>query len=296
MSTFLQQIINGLTIGSSYALVAVGFTLIFGVLRVVYLAHGAVLAAGAYIGLFSLAYTGSVFAALVLGTIGAGLLGVLVEVLSVRPFRGENHLIPLVTTVSAAAIIHELLRLAFEGGQPISYPAAVTSTLLRFQIGSAQLHITVGQLAVMAVAIVLVIGLTLIVRWTWMGRSIRSVADSEPVSRLLGVKVNLISAQTVGLASALAGAAGVLLGLTIPAIDPHFGDPLQFKALAVALFGGLGSLPGAVLGGLLLGLIEAFAAGYLETSYRDLFAFIAMIIILFLRPAGLLGRNVSQRV
>ncbi len=203
---------------------------------------------------------------------------------------------PLVTTVSAAAIIHELLRLSFEGGQPISYPAAVTSTLLRFQIGGAQLHVTVGQLAVMAVAIVLVIGLTLIVRWTWMGRSIRSVADSEPVSRLLGVKVNLISAQTVGLASALAGAAGVLLGLTIPAIDPNFGDPLQFKALAVALFGGLGSLPGAVLGGLLLGLIEAFAAGYLETSYRDLFAFIAMIIILFLRPAGLLGRNVSQRV
>jgi branched-chain amino acid transport system permease protein len=277
-------------------LVAVGFTLIFGVLRVVYLAHAAVLAAGAYIGLFALAHSGSVLVAIALGTVGAALLGVVVEFISVRPVRGENHLIPLVTTVSAAAIIHETLRLTIEGGQPISYPPAITSKLINFQVGSVPFHATVGQLAVMGIALALVTALTLIVQKTWMGRSIRAVADSELVATLLGVRVNLISALTVGLASGLAGAAGVLLGLTIPAIDPHFGDPLQFKALAVALFGGLGSLPGAVIGGLLLGMVEAFAAGYLESSLRDLFAYIAMIAILFFYPAGLLGRASVQRV
>ena len=113
---------------------------------------------------------------------------------------------------------------------------------------------------------------------------------------MLGVRVNAVSMQTVAIASALAGAAGVLLGLTLPAIDPYVGEHLQFKALAVVLFGGLGSVPGAVLGGLLLGLVEALAAGYLETSYRDLFAFAAMVLILFFRPAGLLGRRPVERV
>jgi branched-chain amino acid transport system permease protein len=296
MAIFLQQVVNGLVIGSSYALVAVGFTLIFGVLRIVYLAHGAVLVAGAYLGLFALTWLGSVTAALVVGTIGAALLGLVVEFVALRPVRQQDHLIALVTTISFGTIAQETLRLSVQGGQPISYPDSIGSVLLSADIAGAKLHITVGQLAVMAVALVLVVALTLIIQRTWMGRSIRAVADSPVVASMLGIRVNRISAQTVALASALAGAAGVLLGLTIPAIDPYVGEHLQFKALAVVLFGGLGSIPGAVLGGVLLGLVEAMAAGYLATSYRDLFAFMTMVVILFFRPSGLLGRRLAERV
>jgi len=296
MTVFLQQVVNGLVIGSSYALVAVGFTLIFGVLRIVYLAHGAVLVAGAYIGLFALMWFGSLLAALVVGTIGAAILGLLVEFVALRPVREQNHLIALVTTISFATIVQEALRLSVQGGQAISYPASIGSVLLQTNIGGVRLHVTVGQVAVIVVALVLVVALTFIIQRTWVGRSIRAVADSPLIASMLGIRVNVISAQTVALASALAGAAGVLLGLTIPAIDPYIGEHLQFKALAIVLFGGLGSIPGAVIGGLLLGFVEAMAAGYLATSYRDLFAFVTMVVILFFRPSGLLGRRLVERV
>jgi len=296
MSVFLQQVVNGLVIGASYALVAVGFTLIFGVLRVVYLAHGAVLVAGAYLGLFALSWLGSITAALAVGTIGAALLGLVVEFVALRPVRQQNHLIALVTTVSFATIIQETLRLTVQSGQPISYPDNIGARLLQAEIAGIKLHVTVGQLAVMVVALVLVVALTFIIQRTWLGRSIRAVADSPLVASMLGIRVNAISGQTVALASALAGAAGVLLGLTIPAIDPYVGEHLQFKVLAVVLFGGLGSIPGAVLGGVLLGFVEAMAAGYLATSYRDLFAFMTMVVILFFRPSGLFGRRLVERV
>lgn len=296
MEIFLQQVINGLTIGGSYALVAVGFTLIFGVLRVVYLAHGAVLVSGAYIGLFALQWSGSILVALVLGSIGAALIGLVVEAMALRPVRDQNHLIALVTTVSVATIIQETLRLNVQQGQPISYPDSVASSLMRAELGPVSLHVSAGQAVVVVVACVLVIALNILVQRSWLGRGIRAVADSPLIASLLGVRVNRVSAQTVAIASALAGVAGVLLGLTIPAVDPYVGEHLQFKALAIVLFGGMGSMSGAILGGLLLGLVEAIAAGYLATSYRDLFAFMTMVLILFFRPAGLLGQRSAERV
>ncbi len=296
MEIFLQQIINGLTIGGSYALVAVGFTLIFGVLRVVYLAHGAVLVSGAYIGLFALQWSGSILVALVLGSVAAALIGLVVEAVALRPVRDQNHLVALVTTVSVATIIQETLRLNVQQGQPISYPDSVASSLMRAEFGPVSLHVSVGQAVVVIVACLLVIALSVLVRRTWLGRGIRAVADSPLIASLLGVRVNRVSAQTVAIASALAGVAGVLLGLTIPAVDPYVGEHLQFKALAIVLFGGMGSMSGAILGGLLLGLVEAIAAGYLATSYRDLFAFMTMVLILFFRPAGLLGQRSAERV
>ena len=205
MTVFLQQVVNRLIIGSSYALVAVGFTLIFGVLRIVYLAHGAVLVAGAYLGLFALMWFGSLLAALVVGIIGAAILGLLVEFVALRPVREQNHLIALVTTISFATIVQEALRLSVQGGQAISYPASIGSVLLRTNIGGVSLHVTVGQVAVIVVALVLVVALTFIIQRTWMGRSIRAVADSPLIASMLGIRVNVISAQTVALASAMAG-------------------------------------------------------------------------------------------
>ena len=296
MGTFIQSLINGLSIGSSYALVAVGFTLIFGVLRVVYLTHAAVLAVGAYVGFFVLHYTGSVFITLLAGMIASGFVGMIVEIVAIRTTRGQNHLIPMVTSISAAVLIEETLRMTVEGGQPISYPRAFTSDIIRLHIGTAAPYFTVGQILVFVMTIVLVLALTYIVQRTWLGRSIRAVADSETTASLLGIRVNQTSSLTVGLASVLAGAGGVLLALTITAIDPRFADPLQFKSIAIVLFVGMGSIPGAVVGGYLLGFVESFAVGYLESSYRDLFAYLMMIGILMIRPQGLMGRQAAKRV
>jgi branched-chain amino acid transport system permease protein len=232
----------------------------------------------------------------VLGSVGAAVLGLAVELVALRPVRDQNHLIALVTTISIATIIQEVLRLSVQQGQPISYPDSIASTLLQGEFAGIVLHVSVGQAVVVVVACVLVAALTVLIRRSWLGLAIRAVADAPLIASLLGVRVNAVSAQTVALASAFAGVAGVLLGLTIPAIDPYVGEHLQFKALAIVLFGGLGSMPGAIVGGLLLGLVEAIAAGYLATSYRDLFAFMTMVVILFFRPAGLLGQKSAERV
>ena len=293
---FLQQLLNGLVIGGSYALVAAGFTLIFGVLRIVFFATSATLVVGAYAGYFVLAGAGNVWLALALGSAAAALLGVLIEFVAIRPVRDQHPLIALVTTISAATIVQEVLRLTVQRGQPISYPSDVLPGLIEFGAGSERLHITVAQGVVLLLAIALFIALGLVVDRTWFGRAIRSVAEAREVASMLGVRVNAISARTVALATGLSGAAGIMLSLTLPAIDPYVGDTLQFKALAIALFGGLGSLEGAVLGGFLLGTVEALASGYLETSYRDLFAYATMVLILLVRPSGLLGRGAIQRV
>ncbi len=296
MNGLAQILINALAIGASYTLVAIGFTLIFGVLRVVYLTHAAVLAACAYVGYLALSMTGSVTIAMILGIVTGGILGLIVEFVAIRPVRGQDHLIPMVTTVSVAIIIEELLRLTVERGQPISYPDTFASTVVRLHIFGSTPYFTLAQAMIVVMTVVLVLALSWIVHRTWAGRTIRAVADSEEIASLLGVRVNTVSASTVALASMLAGAAGVLIAMSMTAIDPHFAAPLEFKALAIALFAGMGSIPGAVIGGLLLGFVEAFAVGYLDPSYRDLFAFLVMIAILMVRPQGLLGRKVAQRV
>lgn len=296
MNGLAQILINALAIGASYTLVAIGFTLIFGVLRVVYLTHAAVLAACAYVGYLALSMTGSVTIAMILGIVTGGILGLIVEFVAIRPVRGQDHLIPMVTTVSVAIIIEELLRLTVERGQPISYPDTFASTVVRLHIFGSTPYFTLAQAMIVVMTVVLVLALSWIVHRTWAGRTIRAVADSEEIASLLGVRVNTVSASTVALASMLAGATGVLIAMSMTAIDPHFAAPLEFKALAIALFAGMGSIPGAVIGGLLLGFVEAFAVGYLDPSYRDLFAFLVMIAILMVRPQGLLGRKVAQRV
>lgn len=293
---FLQQLLNGLVIGGSYALVAVGFTLIFGVLRIVFFATSATIVTGAYAGYFVLSWAGSVWLALVVGTVAAALLGLVIEFVAIRPVRDQHPLIALVTTISAATIVQETLRLTVQQGQAVSYPSDVLPGVMVLGSGADRLHVTVAQALVLVLALALFAGLSLIVERTWFGRAIRSVAEAPEVASMLGVPVNAISARTVALATGLSGAAGVMLSLTLPAIDPYTGDTLQFKALAIALFGGLGSLQGAMLGGFLLGVVEALAAGYLDSSYRDLFAYATMVLILLLRPAGLLGRSAIQRV
>ncbi|HTU01752.1 MAG TPA: branched-chain amino acid ABC transporter permease [Candidatus Sulfotelmatobacter sp.] len=291
MAEFLQQVINGLLMGGVYALVAVGFALIFGVLRVLYMTHGEVLMLAAYIGLFAVTLTNSLVIAMLAAMASAAIVGMLIERIAVRPLRGQHHLMPLVTTISVGLILQEVIRITVHGGEPVAYPRQVRLALSPISLGP--LTIGSAQVLVLIVSVVLMIALTYFIRRTKAGRAIRAVAQDFDVAAMLGVSIDRVSALTFAVSSALTGAAGVLFGVLFSSITPYIGGGIGFKALAIVLFGGLGSLPGAVVGGLILGLVESLAVGYLATTYRDAFAFATMILILLVRPSGLFGTHIK---
>ena len=287
MEQLTGQIANGLMLGGVYALIAVAFNLIFGVLRIVYFAHGQVMMVGAYVGLAVLLTIHNIVLALVAAALVAALLGLFMERVIVRRLLGRHHLMPLVSTVSAGVILEEAIRLGVNHGQTVSYPGSALAGLPSIRFGL--IHFGAVQLVVLITSLLLVIALTYAIRTTWYGRAMRAMAQSPDVTRILGVNVPRTSAGTFALSSALTGAGGVLFGLIYASFNPYFGGIIGIKALAVVLLGGLGSLSGAAIGGLLLGLVEALATGYLPTSWENAFAFGLMMLILLVRPGGLAG-------
>ncbi len=284
-----QQLVNGLQLGGAYALVAVGYTLIFGVLNLLHLAHGEVFMVGAYVGL-ALAVAGAPFwAALLGGMIGAAVLGLVVERVAFRPVRDRgSHVTPLMTTIAVSLVLqHAVVKLY--GAEPVAFP----QTLAVVPLSIGPVTVTSLQLVILGTSLALMAVLDLVLRRTWLGKAIRATAENPTVAGLLGVNVSLTIVAVFALASALAGAAGVLLAANFTALTPFFGVKVGLKALAVMLLGGLGNVPGAMVGGVLLGVIEALSVGYLASSYRDAFAFGVMIVILIVRPTGLFGARLQ---
>jgi branched-chain amino acid transport system permease protein len=284
-----QQLVNGLQLGGAYALVAVGYTLIFGVLNLLHLAHGEVFMAGAYVGLVLMLAGAPFWAALLGGMAGAAVLGLVVERVAFRPVRDRgSHVTPLMTTIAVSLVLqHAVVKLY--GAEPVAFPqvlAVVPLSLGPVTVTSLQLVILGTSLALMAL-------LDVVLRRTWLGKAIRATAENPTVASLLGVNVSLAIAAVFVLASALAGAAGVLLAANFTAVTPFFGVKVGLKALAVMLVGGLGNVPGAMVGGVLVGVVEALSVGYLASSYRDAFAFGVMILILLVRPTGLFGARLA---
>jgi branched-chain amino acid transport system permease protein len=285
-----QQLVNGLQLGGAYALVAVGYTLIFGVLNLLHLAHGEVFMIGAYLGL-ALAVGGAPFwVALLGGMLGAAVLGLVVERVAFRPFRDRgSHVTPLMTTIAVSLVLqHAVVKLY--GAEPVAFPQWLAAT----PIVVGPVTVTSLQLVILGTSLALMALLDVLLRRTWLGKAIRATAENPTVAGLLGVNVSLAIVAVFVLASALAGAAGVLLAANFTAVTPFFGVKVGLKALAVMLLGGLGNVPGAMVGGLLLGVIEALSVGYLASSYRDAFAFGVMILILMVRPTGLFGARLQR--
>ena len=285
-----QQLVNGLQLGGAYALVAVGYTLIFGVLNLLHLAHGEVFMIGAYLGL-ALAVGGAPFwVALLGGMLGAAVLGLVVERVAFRPVRDRgSHVTPLMTTIAVSLVLqHAVVKLY--GAEPVAFPQWLAVTPLFV----GPVTVTPLQLVILGTSLALMALLDLLLRRTWLGKAIRATAENPTVAGLLGVNVSVAIVAVFVLASALAGAAGVLLAANFTAVTPFFGVKVGLKALAVMLLGGLGNVPGAMIGGLLLGVIEALSVGYLASSYRDAFAFGVMILILMVRPTGLFGARLQR--
>jgi len=294
VNILLQQLINGLFIGSVYGLFAVGYTLVFGVLDILNLAHAAIFTLGGLIALWLVQNAGlSIWIAFPLAIVAAGLLGLLLNQVAFAPLRrrSDSQFSGLISSISMA-IIFEAAALGLFGARSVRFPVGTVSGL-SWQIGG--ITITLLQVGIVCVAALLMVILTLILRRTRIGKAIRAIGESERVTTLLGINVNGIIAFTFFVSSALGGAAGILFGLYFNNLTPDMGRSIELKGLAVIILGGMGSIPGAILGGLAFGLSEVLTVAITGTSnLRDVVAFAVLFAILLVRPSGLLGRGKTR--
>ncbi len=284
-----QQIVNGIFLGSIYALFALGYTLVFGVLDILNLAHAAVFMLACFV---ALAFVGGahlpILAALPLAVLAAGVLGLVLERVAFRPRRGRanSNFSGLISSL-AVAIVFEAIALEVWGPNVQRFPFGTLPAGRPIPFLGAE--ITRLQLTTVGVAVVLLVALTWLVTRTRLGREIRAVAESPRAAQILGVNVDRVIAASFFISSALGGAAGVLYGLAYNAIAPDMGRSVELKGLAVIVLGGMGSMPGAVVAGFALGLTEVFVVAHLGGSYRDVVSFAGLFLILVVRPRGLLG-------
>jgi branched-chain amino acid transport system permease protein len=285
----VQQLVNGLMLGGAYALVAIGYTLIFGVLNLLHLAHGEVFMVGAYVGL-ALALAGfPAWATLGGAMLAAAVLGVVVERVAFRPVRSRgSHVTPLMTTIAVGLVLqHAVVKLY--GAEPVAMPAPFAAA----SIDLGPLTLSTLQLLIFGTSVALMVLLEVFLRVSATGMAIRATAENATVAGLMGINISLAIVVTFAIASALAGAAGVLLAWNFTGLSPFFGVKVGLKGLAIMLLGGLGNVTGAMVGGLVIGVVEVLSVAYLASSYRDAFAFAVMIVILLVRPTGLLGARLQ---
>lgn len=291
----MQQLLNGLFIGSIYALFAIGFTLVFGILDRLNLAHPAVFAVSAFVGIELVERGGlSIWLALPAVFMLGGVLGLVIERVAFRPLknRPDAHFAGLISSIALAGIFIALLQWRY-GPDTRRFPAG-SFPETRFQWLGAQ--ITLVQAVIMVVSILLVVALTLLVARSRLGRGMRAVAENPTAARVLGLNVDRITATTFAISSALGAVAGALFAMNVNSAQLTMGTAIELKGLAVIIVGGMGSLPGALVGGLLLGLSEVFAVQYIGSSWRDLIAFGLLFLILLVRPQGLFGKRRVREV
>lgn len=305
MTQLLQQIINGLSLGSIYALIALGYTMVYGILKLINFAHGEVFMVGAYVGLYAAGALGVAgyeaagqsfplylaLLVLIAAMAAAAFLGVAIEFLAYRPVRSAPRLTPLITAIGVSLFLQNAGMLVFSPN-PQRYPAILSE--VRFELGGV--IVTNIKLTIFVVALALMLGLHLYVQRTWTGRAMRALSFNIDAAKLMGIDTNRVIRATFAIGSGLAAAGGILFGLDQITINPLMGVLTGLKAFVAAVLGGIGSIPGAVIGGLLIGLAEQLTAGYLSPEYRDAITFVILILILLLKPEGLLGTVRVEKV
>lgn len=291
---FSQQLINAVSLGSVYALFALGFTLIFGVLGVINLAHGAVFMLGSYIALLLVEqFSLPILPALLLAMVVSGLFAVLIDFLVLRPLRARNapHLAPMIATIGVAILVTNIMQ-GLLGAEVKRFPVG---TLPDESLGFGDLHITALQIGIVVISLLLMAGLWVMMKRTQLGRSLRAIAESPKAAALLGIPVESLFYFTSFLAGALGGAAGVLVGLSFNAISPFMGQPMLHKGIAVIILGGMGDIRGALIGGIFLGFAEVFSVAYISSDFRDAVAFGFLFLILLIKPSGLFGKILERK-
>ncbi|MBM4285425.1 MAG: branched-chain amino acid ABC transporter permease [Deltaproteobacteria bacterium] len=285
---FLQQLFNGLTTGSAYALIALGYTMIYGILGLINFAQGEIYMCGAFVAVLLLA-TGKVnfFIAFAAGMGAAALLGLILERVAFRPLRGAHPLVPLISAIGASIFLQSLALLVFG---PSDRPFPIQFTFSTVTLGGVAISTLQG--AIFAAALGLMALLVLFVRFTRYGKAIVACALDRDTARLMGINVDRMVALTFIIGSALSGAAGIMMAIYYNATYPRMGLLPGLKAFSAAILGGVGNIPGAILGGLVLGVAESLGAAYIASGYKDAVAFVILILVLLLRPQGILkGRG-----
>ena len=288
----LQQLVNGLILGSVYALLALGYTMVYGIIKLINFAHGDIYMMGAFMGYFLInSLHLNFFLALILAMIGTAALGVLVEFLAYRPLRNSTRIAALITAIGVSFFL-EYVMVYFVGANTRSFPQVIET--VRYSFGPISL--TNIQLMILAVSLILMVLLQVIVQKTKMGKAMRAVSVDSDAAQLMGINVNRTISFTFALGSALAGAAGVLIALYYNSLEPLMGMTPGLKSFVAAVLGGIGIIPGAALGGFVIGLLETFATAFGMSAFRDPIVYGILILILLVRPAGILGKNVKEKV
>jgi branched-chain amino acid transport system permease protein len=291
---FLQQFTNAIVLGAVYALFAIGFTLVFGVLEIVTLAHGAVFMVGAFAGLMAVAkWNVGVGTAILVGMLAAGLLGWLIDLIAIRPLRKRkfHHLAPMIATIGCAGLVTSIAQGIF-GAEVYRFPFDFMPSTT-YTMGAIQL--TLLQLLIIGIALFLMVVILLLLNKTRWGKAVRAVAENPRTAALLGIPVEKVLQVTSFAAGALGGAAGVLTGINFNAIHTFMGGPILHRGIAVIILGGMGDIRGAMLGGLILGFSEILSVAYISSDFRDAISFGLLFLILLIRPSGIFGKTLERR-
>ena len=305
MSFFFQELVNGITTGALYSLVALGFSMVYGVLKLLNFAHGDLYMVGAYIGFFVIQWFGGAqhltiavpLLLVIMFVLAAGLvggLGVAIERFAYRPLRDAPRIAPLITAIGVSFFLESSALLLFGAQYRVYNTADFISLSSGIQIGSVTIDSV--QILVLVLGLVLMVGLQLLVNRTRLGRQMRAVAADREAAEMLGINVNFVITATFFLGSALAGVAGIMGGLLFNQVTSTIGFIAGLKAFTAAVVGGIGSIPGAMLGGLFIGVAESFVTGYISSTYSNLIVFGILIVVMLVRPSGLLGRAQLQKV
>lgn len=293
--SFLSYLINGISLGSVYAIIALGYTMVYGIAKMLNFAHGDIIMIGAYI-VFTCVSTAEMHPALavLLAVIGCTVLGVLIERVAYRPLRSAaSPLAVLITAIGMSYLLQNLALLIF-GANTKNFPEIIT--LPSLSLADGQLNITGTSLLTIGVCVVIMAALMIFIRKTKAGQAMLAVSEDKGAAQLMGINVNGTIALTFAIGSALAAIAGVLLCSAYPSLTPYTGSMPGIRAFVAAVFGGIGSVPGALIGGILLGVIEILGRAYISSQLADAIVFGVLIVVLLVKPTGILGKNIQEKV
>ncbi len=301
---FSQQVINGLTLGSIYALIAIGYTMVYGIIGMINFAHGEVYMIGAYISMIVIAALGMLgitalpfvlLLTLLATIIVTSAYGWTVERVAYRPLRGSMRLVPLISAIGMSIFLQNYIQLA-QGSRDLAMQPLISGGWRFGDEGGFQIYLSYMQIVIAVTTVIVMGALTWFIVATPLGRASRAVAEDRKMANLLGIDTDRVISMTFVIGAALAAVAGLLVGLYYGVVNAYIGFLAGLKAFTAAVLGGIGSIPGAMLGGILLGLTESFTSAYLSTEYKDVVAFSILVLVLLFRPTGLLGRPEVEKV
>lgn len=289
---FLAQIINGLSTGGMYALVAIGYTMVYGIAKMINFAHGEIIMVGAYLAYVATAMFGMpVYVSVPISIFGCALLGVLTEKVAYKPLRNSGSLAVLITAIGISYLLQNLFLIIF-GSAAVTFPTYMPSGAIKI-FGLSITYVSLLSLVLTAICTGL---LLLFINKTRLGKAMRAVSEDKGAAELMGINVNNTISLTFAIGSGLGAVAGVMYGMSYSLINPYLGAMLGIKAFIAAVLGGIGSIPGAMVGGLIIGVAEAFTIAYISSAFSDAVVFGILIFILLVKPAGLFGKNVREKV